>query len=79
MKGSQARFSKWRCTTVPEEDSYPTNSTDPDEMPHNVAFHLVLHRLPKNSFKRDHKRLRFLNIGSKYGTWNFMGIVHRIF
>ena len=26
-------------------------SADPDEMPHNVAFHLGLHCLPKFSFR----------------------------
>ena len=26
------------------------NSEDPDEMPHNVAFHLGLHCLPKYMF-----------------------------
>ena len=55
MKGSQARFSKLGCTAFPEEDSYQTNSTDPDELPHNVAFHLGLHCLPKISFKSSPK------------------------
>ena len=27
------------------------NSSDPDEMPHNVAFHLGLHCLPKYQFR----------------------------
>ena len=27
------------------------NSVDPDEMPHNAAFHLDLHCLPKYSFR----------------------------
>ena len=26
------------------------NSADPDEMPHNAAFHLGLHRLPKHPY-----------------------------
>ena len=32
------------------------NSTDPDEMPHNAAFHLGLHCLQKYPF-RDFKRV----------------------
>ena len=30
------------------------NSVDPNEMPHNAAFHLGLHCMPKHIFRRSH-------------------------
>ena len=40
------------------------NNADPDEMPHNVAFHLDLHRLPKYLFTgiQNEKGLRLIKI-----------------
>ena len=35
------------CFLLPTIDLVLANSADPDEMPHDVAFHLGLHCLPK--------------------------------
>ena len=51
IKGSQVGISKLRHTPVPEYFFILANSKDPDEMPHNVAFHLGLHCLPKYMFR----------------------------
>ena len=51
FKGLQVRLSKLRCTSVPEDCVYSANITDPDEMPHDAAFHLGLLRLQNYSFR----------------------------
>ena len=40
-----------RCISVPEDCFFIlANSEDPNEMPHDAAFHLGLHCLPKYMF-----------------------------
>ena len=34
-----------------KNDFVVANSADPDEMPHDAAFHLGLHCLPKDPFR----------------------------
>ena len=36
-----------KCISFSEDQFILANSADHDEMPHNVAFHLGLHGLPK--------------------------------
>ena len=39
------------CISFSENSFILANRVDPDEMPHNVAFHLGLHCLPKYAFR----------------------------
>ena len=42
-------YTDWSQVIIPfSEDCFVlANSVDPDEMPHNAAFHMALHYLPK--------------------------------
>ena len=47
LKGLQVRLSKLRYTLAPEDCFIFTNSADPDQIPHSVAFYPDLNCLPK--------------------------------
>ena len=51
IEGSQVIISKNIVFLSLMIDFVPTNSADPDEMPHFVAFHLGLNCLQKNPFR----------------------------
>ena len=51
FKRSQVEFSKLSGISVPDVVLILANSADPDEMQHDVAFHLGLHCLPKYLFR----------------------------
>ena len=51
VEGSQIIIFKKYCILFsPKIDLVLANSADPDEMPHNAAFHLGLQCLPKYQF-----------------------------
>ena len=49
-EGSQVIIEKKNVFLSLKIDFVLANSADPDEMPHNTAFHLGLHCLPKYPF-----------------------------
>ena len=66
LKGLQASISQLRCMSVMSLIIVftLTNSVDPDEMPHNAAFHQVLHCLSKYPFRDSRWFIALHNIDS---------------